>query len=49
MAQTKEVNRKGKVTQNHSGNKTRKAIQAKRETKNPSQYFEVELVSTLML
>lgn len=49
MAYTKDVNRKGRVTQNHSGRITRKAIHATSEIKNASQYFEVEFVSVLIV
>jgi hypothetical protein len=37
MALTKAVNKNGRVTQNHSGRKIKKAMQATSETKNISQ------------
>ena len=49
IAYTKEVKSDGNVTQNHSGKRIKNAIQAINEIKKPSQYFDVEFVSTLIV
>jgi hypothetical protein len=49
IAFTKAVNKNGKVTQNHSGRKNKKAIQATNETKVMSQYIPAFSVLEAML
>jgi hypothetical protein len=48
IAPTKEVNRNGNITQNHSGKNIKNAIVSTSDTKNANQNFPVDVVSVVI-